>query len=288
VVRQSKELEKAYFKATSFVREVTEDTALARLLFGVPGIALILLALGGAHALSLILGLIGAYLILRGFGWEEEFFEHVNDFIRSLSVDRISTLIYFIAFITLFVSLSYAYGDLQGYSITFENPRSTLNAIALIVANGRSITYFLWSLIIAVAARTIDEWSMKKFIQVRRYMILVGFIILVYFIMHAGASFLLEEQYAFGSFVLTSVMGVLIFTLWTQITDLWFRDEIELIKSIWEDFSGMKVYDRDGALIGSVSKVYVQDLSLKGVKVGRKHYYGDDIVSTENVIVVES
>ena len=285
-VRQSKELEKAYFKATHFLREVTDDPNLARLLFGIPGIALILLAVGGVHALSLILALIGGYLLLRGFGWEDEFFDHVNGFIRDLSVDRISTLIYFIAFVMLVVSLSYGYGDYQSYSVSVNNPKSMLNALALIILNGRSFGYFISAVCTAVTAKTIDDWSRKRYIKVRRFLILIGFIVLVYFIMTSGASFLVEESYVFGSFVLTSVTGVILFAFWTQVIDLWFRDEIDLINDLLEKTRGMKVFTPDGVQLGNVSKVYVEDLDLKAVRVGRKKYFADDIVSVDNVVVV--
>ncbi|MBD3262253.1 MAG: DUF373 family protein, partial [Candidatus Altiarchaeales archaeon] len=50
VVRQSKELEKAYFKLTHFLKEISQEPDLARLIFGLPGIALMLLAIGGENA----------------------------------------------------------------------------------------------------------------------------------------------------------------------------------------------------------------------------------------------
>lgn len=288
VVRQSKELEKAYFKATHFLQEVTEDPNLARLLFGVPGIALLLMAIAGIQAFKLILGLVAGYFILKGFGWEEEFFNNVSGFLKGLSVERISTLIYFISLITLFVSLSYAYGDIQNYGFSLDNPRAGFNSLALFLLNGRSPVYFLGAVIIALVAKTIDDWSVKQFIKVKRYMNLSGFIILVYFIMNSGAAFLMQEQYAFGSFVLTSIMGIAVYTLWTKVTQLWLNAEIDLIKEIISSISGLRVLNKDGMEIGTVSKVIVEDLKLKAVKVGRKYFNEEDFEKVGDAIVLNA
>jgi putative membrane protein len=286
VVRQSKELEKAYFKLTHFLKEISDDPALARLIFGVPGMALILLAVGGVQALSLILGLVGLYLVVRGMGWEEEAFRRLNEFLKSLSVDRISTLVYVISFIMLFVSLSYGYSDFQQNIGGFTNPKSSLNTLSLLVLNSPAIEYFIWALIIAVLAKTIDEWSRSRFIQVRRLIILMGFIGLVSFITKSGAQFLLDETYVFGRFVLNSIFGVVVFAILTKVTELMFKSEIIAIKDIIYSIKGLKVFDVEGRELGKVSRVYVEDMKLDGIRVGHKHIDADNIESVENVIVV--
>jgi len=285
VMRQSKELEKAYFKITHFLKEVTDEPALARLIFGIPGMALILLTIFGMQAIKVVGALVGGYLVIRGMGWEEEVFTRFNEFLKSLSIERISTFIYVIASIMLIVSVSYGYSDLQDIG-AFTTPKSLMGTIALLVLNSAAVGYFIWALIIALLGKTVDEWSRCRFIQVRRLVIGMGFIGLVAFITRSGAMFLIDEEYVFGGFVTNSMIGVVFFALLTKITELMFRQEIAAIKDIIYSVKGLKVFDGDGREYGEVSKAYVEDMKLEAIKVDHKRIPASNIESIDEVVII--
>jgi putative membrane protein len=67
VVRQADELQSIYFKVKDFLKESLEDPKVSRLVFGIPAIALIIYAIFGFEGWRLILGVVGAYLFIRGF-----------------------------------------------------------------------------------------------------------------------------------------------------------------------------------------------------------------------------
>jgi len=288
VVRQSKELEKAYFKIIHFMKEISEDPTLARLIFGIPGIALILLAIWGIKALSIIFGIAGVYLIIKGFGWEEEVFETISEFTRSLSIERISTLVYFMALITFVVAAGYGYGDLRRNAISFSDVDSALNTLSVFILNSFSIELMVLTMLIAIVGRIIDDWSNGKYVQIRRYLILMAFVIMIRTIVFNGASFITSEEYNFGSFVLTGTISVVAFALWVKLTDYMFMDEIETIRKIVSTYEKKQVNNIEGKAIGKVSKVVVRGMKVAELKVGRKRIEGKDVVSVGDVIVVNA
>ncbi|MBD3388508.1 MAG: DUF373 family protein [Candidatus Altiarchaeales archaeon] len=288
VVRQSKELEKAYFKLTHFLKEVTEDPNLARLIFGIPGIVLLLLAVFGTQALSLTIGVIGVYLIIKGFGWEEEFFQRTSEFLKSLSVERISTLIYFIAFITFTLGLSYAYESIQVNNLNFTDFNTGINTLAAFIHRSNALNLITVTFLLVILARIVDEWAVKNFIHVRRYLILAAFIVLINVVLDAGAEFMIVEEFGFGNFIFNGVVGVLSLWIWTKLTDYFFSEEIEIMHRIMRDHEGKEIVDSEGNRLGRASKAVIINLELKELRYGRKTIPKKDIASVGDKIVVKT
>ncbi|MCX6695125.1 MAG: DUF373 family protein [Candidatus Altiarchaeota archaeon] len=286
VVRQSKELEKAYFKIIHFMKEITDDPTLARLLFGIPGIALILLAFGGIQALSIIMAVIGVYLIAKGFGLEEDIFEKASEFFGSLSVERISTMIYVVSFMILVVGTGYGYSDLQKSTLAFSDMNSTLNSLSVFILNSYSMDLLVLTILVAIFGRIVDDYANKKYIHIRRYLIILAFIVMTRYVLNSGANFIVNEGYSFGNFILTLTIGIVAFALWIKITDYMFMDEIETIKEIMRNYEGKDVYNPEGKRIGRVSKVIVRGMEMVALKVGHKRISKDSIVSSGDKVVV--
>ncbi len=90
-VKQQKELEKTYFVLIDKLKE----PAFARIVFGIPGLALVLFYLFGATGLRAFVGLLGAYLVLKALGVEEWVLHRLYE--TRVSFDRISSVFYFAA-----------------------------------------------------------------------------------------------------------------------------------------------------------------------------------------------
>jgi putative membrane protein len=278
VVRQSRELEKAYFKLTNFMKEVTEDPMLARLIFGLPGFIILLLAIWGFQALSIIMAFTGLYLIIKGLGLEEEVFDRSTQFIKSLSIERISTGLYIIAAITLVVGFSIAYQDMQRISLSFADSSTTFNTVALYMLNSNSINIIILACIIAIAARIIDEWSFRRVIQIRRYMIVAAFIVFVAIVVEGGANYIINEEYDFLSFVLNGIVGVFSLAIWTKMTEYFFLQELSTINSIIKRTQGKPVFSQDGGEIGVVKRCVVDNLELSEIIAGGRTYSKNQIL----------
>jgi len=67
VVKQADQIQSIYFKAKDFLKETLDDPKVSRLVFGIPAIMLIIYAIWGLEGWRLMLGIIGAFLFIKGF-----------------------------------------------------------------------------------------------------------------------------------------------------------------------------------------------------------------------------
>ncbi|MFH0862072.1 MAG: DUF373 family protein [Candidatus Altiarchaeota archaeon] len=286
-VRQSKELEKAYFKFANFIKEVTGEPSLARLIFGLPGIALVLLSVGGIQALSWILGVVGAYLIIKGFGLEEQFFTAAGEFLKSLSVERVSTLLYVLAVLMFSVGLAFAWQDLQRSSLAFTDSSTAMNTLGMFILNSSSLNMLLLAAVTAIAGRLMDEWAVKRFIHVRRYFIMAGFVALLAIVIDSVANYMVNESFGFGNFIIRCLLGVLALAVWIRLTEIFFKTEIHIIRKVMSETEGKEVADTEGHKIGKVTKAVVENMKLKEIRVGSKSYTNKEIISIGEILVVK-
>lgn len=288
VVRQSKELEKAYFKLANFMKEVMADPELARLIFGLPGVILLLLALWGAQAASMIMGVIGSYLIVKGVGWEDELFKKFGEFMKSLSIERVSTFLYAISAITFALGLAFSWQDMQRSSIAFGDAEAALNTIGLFILGSSSLNILLLALGIAILARVADEWSLKNFIYVKQYMVLGGFIIVLKVFLESIARYVIADDYGVANFMLSGLIVLASLMLWAKIAEYVFKPEIDLINRLIETTEGKTIVDDRGNEIGKVRKAIIENLKVKEIYHKKRVYKGDDIISLSDPIVVKS
>ncbi|MFH1125484.1 MAG: DUF373 family protein [Candidatus Altiarchaeota archaeon] len=289
IVRQSKELEKAYFKIIHFVREISKHPDVARLVFAMPGIALVLLAIGGLRALSLIMGVLGSYLVIKGLGFEEELANRTINFIKSLSSERVSALIYLFGLVLMAFGLMTFQSDLAKNSMTVYGLISSVDNIATFILVSSSIDLIALALIIGVLGRIIDDYASKNYLQIRKYLMLLALIILARIILQSGANFIENpEAYGLTPFVSNMLLGIIVFMLWIKITEYLFVNEINIMKTLIKDLLGKEVYGIDEKLLGKVSKVLLDGLELRALKVGRRVIARKDILATGEVIKVNA
>ena len=289
IVRQSKELEKAYFKIIHFIREISKHPDVARLLFAMPGIALVLLAIGGFRALSLIMGVVGGYLILKGFGFEEEFFNRVQSFVKSMSSERVSILIYVVGLVLTVFGLLTARNYLADNSLTVYDLVSSVDKAASFILNSSTLNLVALGLIIFMTGGVIDEWANKNYLRIRKYLMLIALVVVILVILQSGAAFIENpEAYGVGNFITTMIVWIVVFMAWIKTTEYLFIKEINIMKNIIKDLLGKEVIGSDNKPIGKVSKVLLSGLELRALKVGRRVIARKDILTTGDVIKVNT
>ena len=126
VVKQAEQLENAYYSFLDFFKRVTKDKELSRLLFGVPGLAALMIAFFGESAWRLILGFVGLYLFIKGLKLESYLEGFFNDFKTSFKLMRISFFTY-----TLSVIL-FAIGLFQGLRGAAVSPDVVIGAASFV------------------------------------------------------------------------------------------------------------------------------------------------------------
>ncbi len=94
VVRQAEHLESSYYKIKDFIDESLDNPKYARLVFGLPAIALILHALFGWEGWRFVLGIFGVYLFLKGFKLDNYILAAVGELKTSLTMRRFAFFSY--------------------------------------------------------------------------------------------------------------------------------------------------------------------------------------------------
>ncbi len=116
-MRQAATLENTYFA----LLEKIKDPHYARIIFGIPAVLLILLAVSYYFNFGwqLPVALVGMYLIAKGFGLEEKFIESFKRF--GFSIGRMSFIFYTISIIFFFVGIVLGYSSYMGHALSTNN-----------------------------------------------------------------------------------------------------------------------------------------------------------------------
>lgn len=286
IVRQSKELEKAYFKILNFIKEIEKDSNTARLVFGIPGLVLILIAVGsvfgiGRYAFDFILVVTGIYLVLKGFGYEEAFFSRISDMMNSLSAKSIIALTYFLALLIFIIGITSLYDE-----YVRAGPMGFADAV-LTFSLADSANIILLAGVIAIIGRIFDDYASERYLNIRIELILLAFLLLIKIVTESGANYWLEGN-PLSSFIQSVIIGITIFIVVIKFTEYMFINEIRNRQKLISDFSNCVVYTSDGKKIGRVSKVLLNGSVFSGLKIGRKRIPSENIISVKDKTVLIS
>ncbi|MBL7206514.1 MAG: DUF373 family protein [Candidatus Aenigmarchaeota archaeon] len=113
-IKQAEQLESGYYKIKDFLEESLENPKFARLVFGLPAIALVLVAVFGIDGWRIIIGLIGIYLFVKGFKLESYILNTIEELRDSLTRKRFAFFMYMIG-IAFFLLATY-----RGYTTMLE------------------------------------------------------------------------------------------------------------------------------------------------------------------------
>jgi len=97
IVKQSEQLESSYYKIKDFITESLENPKFSRLVFGLPALALILWALFGVEGWRFIVGVVGAYLFIKGFKLEKYITGTAEELQSALTRRRFAFFLYIIS-----------------------------------------------------------------------------------------------------------------------------------------------------------------------------------------------
>jgi putative membrane protein len=286
IVRQSRELEKAYFTITNFLREVEKDAGLAHLIFVIPGLVLLLIAIGGAlnilmQTMLLLLAIVGLYLIVKGLGFEEEFFSRTSEFFKSLSIERISVMAYVLAFFTLLAGVGLNYDE-----YVKRNPQGYIDMAKTALTLGYADIVLL-AFVIVIIGRIIDEYSMERYLSIRRYIITLALLVLTTLTAQTGAYYFLGQT-KLMDFAIAVMLSIIFFVVIVQSTELIFIEEINTRKRTIKEYAGKKVVNKEGAEIGKVTKVLLDDSRFAGIKIGRKKIDKENLSWNDETIVAQT
>jgi putative membrane protein len=192
-VKQSKELEKTYF----VLLEKLKEPHYARIVFGIPGLALLLYFLFQDTGLRLFVFLLGMYLIFKGFGVEEMLIRWASQF--RFSLDKVSTIFYFAAAPLVVVSL------FLGLDHALNADTANLGKLA---AESVKVTLLLLpaALLVIVAGNTIQALMEKKQYLISDNVTQAAAILLLWLIIGTAADWVIGAVY-FSDFLYALIIG---------------------------------------------------------------------------------
>ncbi|ODS40074.1 MAG: hypothetical protein A7315_09730 [Candidatus Altiarchaeales archaeon WOR_SM1_79] len=284
VVRQSQELEKAYFTALNFLNEILSEPRIARLVIGLPGIVLVILASAFILCVDrsdricrhlfifkrIWIGGAGAFIQPQVY---HIFFYRKNCssgiFYRRRGYDR---------------GVVYGYTALNIYSV--QNPGADLlEKISAFILG--SFIFFLLAISVAIGGRIYDNYVGKNYLQLKSYIITLALMLLIIVILRFGAEFVLGIG-GIDLMALTIVfaMGIVFFIAVIDVTNRIFGKRIGVHEKVRQGLLDREVYDTNGNYMGKVLDVLIENYKVTGIMVEDKMIPKSKIKSSGEVIIV--
>jgi len=278
-IKQAKELEKTYF----VLLEKIKDPYYAKIIIGIPAVLILLLSLSSFLGMNWqpVGIIVGVYLIIRGFGWDEPIARVLKDF--KFSTDRIGWIGYIGAFVLFLIALVIGYqSSVQAYVMGFRLEKT----IALIIHN--VLFVLLLSFLFIIAGKYADALMDKKKFMVTKYSVYAIAAVLITLVLSVGSRWVLnlsEPYVSFGDFITTIFLAMVV----GYISTIIIRDmRIELLLNM--KLEGKEVINEHGSYLGRVVGVNGAEGSLILQSMFEKRFvvqFNTVSAVTENNIIVK-
>lgn len=257
IIKQAREVEGTYYA----IKEALKDPFLAKVAFGVPGIILLILIAVPSLGLQIVLGAIGAFLIVYGFGIWDKAIGGIQTIAKSINTQR-SSFPFYIA--TLFV---FAFGIANSYLIFVQ---SNLDEISAGIEAAMALIFLtIVSAELYMLGKSIDMVHLKKAFYLRKYLLSGVSLLLLYFILDSAKRVFIGQADLF-LFLITIASSFAIFLAVYKASNV-----MDVTKKITKLLVGVPVYNKQGRWIGKVSAVdsgkeSIEYALLKGSKEALK------------------
>ncbi len=197
VMKQAKELEKTYFVLLEKLREPYYQ----RLVFGIPAIALLVLAASDWSWKPLGI-IVGFYLLMKGFGIEERLLGSLSGF--RVSVERIGFILYLAAVPVVLISI---WLGIQEYALRSQTVYSPVKVAAYTIR--AALLLLPWAVILVLVGKVVDLLHEKKRYEVVKYGLYGVSMLILWLIFTVASDWVVAEAY-FSDFVATIIAGVVL------------------------------------------------------------------------------
>lgn len=152
IVQQSERLESTYYAIQSFLKDVISDPKLSRVMIGLPGIALILYFALGERGWRLTVGIIGTFLLIKGFGLEDQIRRFYEEFKSSFTTGRVSFFFYAVAVLIAAVGILSGLDAVNNAGVAYGNIM-----ISVPIFISRSVSLSAFAAMVALVGRGVDS-----------------------------------------------------------------------------------------------------------------------------------
>lgn len=196
VVKQAERLESTYYKIKDFIDESLENPKYARLVFGLPSIILLLYALFGIEAGRAIIGVLGVYLLIKGFKLEKYVYTAFDELKTAFTRRRFAFFAYTVAIAFGILATFRGYNSLTDWSDVglFETSAAFVSS---------SVYFYFLAGTMAWVGRQINmkERVGKKIISVPMFGLAISIVI------YTAADMILSTQFSTLNFLSSVILG---------------------------------------------------------------------------------
>lgn len=247
VVKQAKELEKSYY----VLKQVLADPHFARIIFGLPGIILLIIAFFQQLGVQIIVFAIGFYLIIKGFGVEEPVINAFRGFRETTSISGASFPIYISSFLTFILSI---WAGFEGV-VKVEEANIIVQGAGFV--NG-FVNLFVVAAMLFFVARIGDMHFRKEPLQIKRNLLsivsFIGFWIVV----------LKVTDLIFGTIQLDEFIGWVAIAFIITVVGISGVRRFYLNKYVIQNLKkNLDVFDTEGNILGKISEVNKKSRYIK-------------------------
>jgi len=240
-VKQARAVESAYYA----IKEALKDPAIARTIFGIPGIIFLVYALTlyfnipnlFFQGISFILGI---YLLLKGFGIESIIIKSLKHFIEGISLQKASFPFYIAALIILIFGIVNSYNNFLFGSKTLNNMLNAIQGIYFFIAMAVSFI---------VIGRIIDLIQEKRAIELRKYLLYSASIFVLWLIIDS-ATLVILRQADLNFFLISVLTSFIILIICFKLAEL-----MDLRKKVSKILENLPVYSKQGFWLGKVKSI---------------------------------
>jgi len=198
IMKQGKELEKTYV----VLLEKLKEPHYARIIFGIPGLLVLLYAAGEMLGLSwLPMGVAaGLYLMAKAFGLEEKFLDFVNSF--KFSIEKISSIGYLVALFLLIVGI---WTSFDSYSTLVQQDPYMVEVVARVVMQFLNVAF--WAVVFAILGKVVEAYQENRLHKLPKYFLYLANTLVIIFLMQKASQWVLREAF-FSEFFYTIIAGI--------------------------------------------------------------------------------
>jgi len=264
IIKQAKEIESAYYT----IKEALRDPFLQKIVFGIPGIIILILIAMPTIGPQVVLGSIGGFFLIYGFGVFDWIAKIARTIMKSISTQR-SSFPFYIA--TIFV---FGFGIMSSYSSFYSNPQAdvVMSAVEAIV---QLIFFTFIAAELFILGKTIDLVHLKRAYRIHNYFLTGVSILLIWFILDSGKSVVVGKT-DLNSFLTTILASFAAFLITFKVSQIF-----DVRKRITKLLIGLPVYNKKGVWVGKVEGIakdkqsieYSLIKSKEKAKAGKKEFF---------------
>lgn len=237
IIKQAKELEKSYY----VIKQLLQEPTFARIIFGLPGIIILTIAFLQQLGVQIILFLIGAYLILKGFGIEESILNSFRGFEETTSIERASFPLYIGSLLLLLLSIWGGVENISNYQTILKQSAGFISGF---------IGLFTLALLLFLAGRIGDMHYRKEEWKIKKYSMSTVTVLALWLVIQKASDLvigkILVDEFLFW-IILTFILSIIGLDIVKKVYT--HRYIINRLKK------GLEVYNADGEYLGELSEI---------------------------------